>query len=177
MITNENERAQVNILTFGAVREKRSAKSRPAHLTWLLFGLVGLAGTYTLQHWLNPYDWVVSGLFIDYSDRWSDIPNLKPGQFVVNKTFRYLLNDLFSIAFLYGWFGRKDFTRLAFAVMGVGLLVLLPLYFGLVSLRPEGWSNLISHLHRIVMNPVFMMLLFPAFLVYERNEKAETRPE
>lgn len=136
---------------------------------WLIFGLLGLLATYVLQHWLNVYGWF-QGEFTPYSDRWNDVPNLAPWQFEVNKFFRYLLNDLFSIALLFGYFGRTDFVRVAFGVLGIGVLVLLPVYFGLVAWRPEGYSNLISHLHRVIMNPVLMMLLFPAFLVHERRE-------
>lgn len=90
--------------------------------------------------------------------------------FVVNKAGRYLLNDLFSISLIYGIFGERKYARFAFLVMVFGLLVLLPIYLVLYLSQPPGFTSMISHLHRVVMNPVLMMLLIPAFYFQRRSK-------
>ena len=92
---------------------------------------------------------------------------------MVNKAGRYILNDLFSISLIYGIFAEKKYARFAFLVMLFGLFVLLPIYLFLYLTQPEGFSSMISHLHRVVMNPVLMMLLIPAFYFQQRTGSAK----
>ncbi len=130
-------------------------------------GAIGLAFIYLFQLRMDFY----SVLFqfsapqvVDYINM-EDIP---PVPFVVNKVLRYLLNDLFSIAIIYGLFYEKKYARFAMYVMFFGLFVLVPAYIILFLSQPEGFSSMLSHLHRVVMNPVLMMLLVPAFF-YQRK--------
>lgn len=128
---------------------------------YLVLGSIGLVLTYVFQYQLNIYGWI-QGDFESWQDNyeyWNDIP---PLQFIINKTFRYLLNDGFSILLIHGLFNDKKFTQFAIWVMAFGLLVLMPAYFLLFLYPPQGYSSMISHLHRIVMNPVLMMLLIAA---------------
>lgn len=136
---------------------------------YIIGGAVGLCLVYLFQSHLDFY----SILFefsapkpLDYSN-YGEIDALS---FVVNKAFRYLLNDLFSISIIYGIFFEKKYARFAMYVMFFGLLVLLPIYLWLFLMQPEGFSSMLSHLHRIVMNPVLMMLLIPAFF-YQRKKQ------
>ncbi|MDZ7846825.1 MAG: hypothetical protein U5L96_08670 [Owenweeksia sp.] len=55
--------------------------------------------------------------------------------------------------------------------MFFGLFVLLPIYLYLYLQQPAGFSSMLSHLHRVVMNPVLMMLLIPAFAAQRRGAK------
>jgi exosortase F-associated protein len=92
-------------------------------------------------------------------------------EFISAKVLRYLLNDLFAICMIHGLFRDKSFTRFSFLVMGFGLVVLLPLYFFLYLSAVPGYSSMISHLHRLVLNPVLMMLLIPALWHQRRSER------
>ena len=84
---------------------------------------------------------------------------------------RYLLNDLFAISIIHGLFRDKSITRFSFLVMGFGLVVLLPLYFFLYLSDVPGYNSMISHLHRLVLNPVLIMLLIPALWHQRRSER------
>jgi len=92
-----------------------------------------------------------------------------PWAFVVNKVFRFLLNDLLTIALIQALFMRRNYTYFAFGVMLFSLLVLLPTFFlGNALSWPE---SITAMLHRLTMNPVLLMLLIPAF--YFQSKKSE----
>lgn len=63
------------------------------------------------------------------------------------------------------WFQSVKITRLALWVQLIDAVVLLPFYFFL-KLSLEGDSEisspLLSQLHRLIINPTLMILIFPA---------------
>ncbi len=86
--------------------------------------------------------------------------------FAFNRVSRFILNDLFAILLIFALFRNRNYVLVAFAVQLFGLLVVLPLYLYL-KLTIEGPSEisspLLSHLHRIIIHPVMILLLIPAF--------------
>lgn len=138
----------------------------------IFVGAAGLVLVYVFQDYLNLYNalfgdghWKMPYIGTDYLAAGQEWP------FVVNKIFRYLLNDLFSIAIIHGFFLKKSYTRFAFVLMAFGLLFLLPLYFYFYLSAIPGLSSMVSHLHRVVLNPVLMMLLIPALWYQEQQQK------
>lgn len=130
-------------------------------------GFMGLLCVYVFQHYLNLFGFLTGNFtHIDYN---STYVNLDFWPFLVNKAFRYLLNDSFTILIIYGLFFERKYLKFSFYVMLFGLLVLLPLYVFLYLNQPEGFSSMIGHLHRVVMNPVLMMLLIPAFYFQQKH--------
>ncbi len=131
---------------------------------------LGLFLVYLFQDYLNFYTavqlkgWKIAYIGTDY------LPQEQRMEFVINKTLRYLLNDLLSILLIHGIFLKKRYTDFALVLMLFGLVVLLPLYFYLYFASVDGFSSMISHLHRIVLNPVLMMLLIPALLYQQSQE-------
>lgn len=85
--------------------------------------------------------------------------------FVVNKSLRLLANDLLMLWMIHLWFQSVKITRLALWVQLIDAMVLLPFYF-LLKLSLEGDSEisspLLSQLHRLIINPTLMILIFPA---------------
>ncbi|GGH73519.1 exosortase F system-associated membrane protein [Phaeocystidibacter marisrubri] len=141
---------------------------------WLIVAaaIIGLGSTYLMQAWLNPHSWL-HGEILPWTDTWEDIRFGSKFQVVLNKAFRYLLNDLFSILLIHGLFQNRTYTRFAVWVLIFGLFVLVPIYLLLVFYAPSGYSSMISHLHRIIMNPVLMMLLIPYYYMLESQKKEE----
>jgi exosortase F-associated protein len=90
---------------------------------------------------------------------------------ISNKILRYLVNDLAALGIIHALFGRKDYLRLGWWVMWFGLALLLPLYFVGLWLLPPGMSIALSYLHRLIMNPVLLMLLIPALYYQSLQEK------
>ncbi len=85
--------------------------------------------------------------------------------FIARKVFRVLLNDLFMLIFISAWFKDRRVTKLAIAIQLIDGLILLPTYLA-IKLWMEGPSEisapLLSQFHRIIVNPILMILLIPA---------------
>jgi len=140
-------------------------KLQPKQIVFLAIGLVGWAIVYVFQEFdltrmEMRYGQYAQGVIAE-GESW---------RFVVNKGMRFLLNDLFSILFIYGLFDNLRYVKLALWVMGFGLFILLPTYLILaISFQQEGF-NLLIFLHRITMNPWLMLLLIPGFLYQKANQ-------
>lgn len=90
--------------------------------------------------------------------------------FVINKTCRLIFNDLACMLFIYAVFKTTNHLRVSFYLFLAELLVLLPIYF-VLKLTLEGDSELsspmLSQLHRLIVNPLLMILLIMGF-VFQR---------
>ena len=99
-----------------------------------------------------------------------DLPSTNT-QFIFNRTLRFLINDLSVILLIYAIFESRGLVKIAFLVQLFGLIVVLPFYF-YFKLMLEGPSEisspLLSFVHRIIVNPILMLLLIPAFY-YQRH--------
>jgi exosortase F-associated protein len=141
----------------------------------LVIGCIGLLTVYLLQHYLDFYSMLIEFKVpqkLDYGMQQYTGPKLP---FIFNKTMRYFVNDIFAICIIYALFQERKYTRFAFYVMIFGVLVLHPTYLYLIFEQPKGFSSAISHLHRIIMNPVLMMILIPAF--YFQKKQSDTYTE
>jgi len=91
--------------------------------------------------------------------------------FVVNRTFRLILNDLACFLIIWALFRETKYLRVAFWVFLVELLIILPAYLTL-KLVLEGDSEisspLLSQIHRLIVNPTLMILLMIGFF-YQRK--------
>ncbi|QNR24815.1 exosortase F system-associated membrane protein [Croceimicrobium hydrocarbonivorans] len=139
----------------------------PKRLLLLLVGCLGLFLVYFFQHYLDFYH-LFQGKAPQELNYSSDFIEVDPRVFSVNKVIRYLLNDLFAMALISALFPQGRYVRFALFVLMFGLFILVPIYLWLYLSQPVGFSSLIGHLHRLVMNPVLMMLLIPAFFYQKR---------
>ena len=102
---------------------------------------------------------------IIYTTAGLDLPSTNT-QFIFNRTLRFLINDLSVILLIYVIFESRGLVKIAFLVQIIGLFVVLPCYF-YFKLMLEGPSEisspLLSFVHRIIVNPILMLLLIPAF--------------
>lgn len=86
--------------------------------------------------------------------------------FIVNRTSRLIINDGACMVLIWGLFKETKYLKAAFFVFCIELLIILPLYF-IVKLTLEGPSELssplLSQIHRIIVNPLLMVILIIAF--------------
>jgi len=144
-------------------------KFEPIRIVYVLGGAVGLFLVYFFQHHLDFHSVLFHFEAPKVLSHSHDFIPEDKFPFIVNKIGRYLVNDLFTIAIIYGLFYEKKYLRFSFLVLLFGLLLLLPIYLILFLANIEGFSSLLTHLHRLVLNPVLMMLLIPAFF-YQRSQ-------
>jgi exosortase F-associated protein len=91
--------------------------------------------------------------------------------FLINKAIRYFLNDLFMIGLIYSLFHKRNYIIFSFYVQIAGVILFLLPYF-ILKLNYPGYNGpLLSFLHRLIINPLLMLLLIPAFLYQQQNIK------
>jgi len=86
--------------------------------------------------------------------------------FIVNRTIRLIINDSACMLLIWSLFGEIKYLTAAFWVFLIELLVVLPIYF-VIKLNLEGASEisspLLSQIHRIIVNPLLMVILILGF--------------
>jgi exosortase F-associated protein len=92
-----------------------------------------------------------------------------PGtNFVVNRTIRYILNDLFMVILIYALFEQRKYIAFALYLQFAGIVLFLIPYFIFKLNWPSYNGPLVSFLHRLVINPLLMILLIPAIYYQKR---------
>lgn len=128
----------------------------------LLFAVAGLGLVYLFQRFNY------SGLFFGLTGL--GIFEAEEVVFIVNRTARLLLNDALCVLVIWGLFQSISYLKLAWLLFLFELLVLLPAYLFL-KLNFEGTSEisspLLSPIHRMIVNPLLMIILIGAFY-YQR---------
>lgn len=89
-------------------------------------------------------------------------------RFLINRTFRFLLNDAFTIGIIYALFNERKYVIFSLYVQVAGVILFLIPYFILKLYLPNYNGPMISFLHRLILNPTLLMLLIPAFY-YQRK--------
>lgn len=104
---------------------------------------------------------------IDLAGAWR-LATVPLHKFLINRTIRFLLNDLLAIGLIYALFYERKYLVFAVWVQVVGTVLFLLPYFVLKLYFPVYNGPLISYLHRLILNPTLLMLLIPAFY-YQRT--------
>ncbi len=150
------------------MQSKGNTKSQFIKISCVGIGVLGLATVYIFQR-----DIFYSG-FSDFGAGTVKLPEFNALKFAVHKLIRFLLNDGFSLLIIFGIFQRKDFMSFGFRLFQVELLVILPIYILLTIFMYEQTRFFLQHIHRLVVNPVLMMLLIPAFFYQQHLEKNQS---
>lgn len=122
----------------------------------LTIGMSGLAGVYLVQD-------------VPFASLSLGIPSDDFTAFVINKSLRFLLNDGFTLLIIFALFHEKSYMIFALYVQLFGMMVLLPGYLLIKYHFGDTYRSLDSHLHRVIMNPVLLMLLIPAFYLQKQH--------
>ncbi|MEM7109523.1 MAG: exosortase F system-associated protein [Bacteroidota bacterium] len=94
------------------------------------------------------------------------------GHFVTKKVIRFLVNDFLMLGVIYGLFKKWEYLKLAVVVQLFGLVVLLIPYLTIKAYFPHYNGPLISFLHRLVLNPLLLILLIPALFYQQKLESS-----
>ena len=89
--------------------------------------------------------------------------------FFINRTIRFLINDGLTVGVIWALFNRRSYVWLALYVQLFEAVFILVPYFALKVWFPSYNGPLISFLHRLVLNPVLLLLLIPALYYQERR--------
>ncbi|HWA33071.1 MAG TPA: exosortase F system-associated protein [Cyclobacteriaceae bacterium] len=98
-------------------------------------------------------------------------------RFVANRLVRFLLNDAACLMLVAAIFNKAAYLRLSFWIFLAELFILLPLYFAF-KLTLEGdteiSSPLLSQIHRMIVNPLLMIVLIAALFYQDSTRKCNS---
>jgi exosortase F-associated protein len=90
--------------------------------------------------------------------------------FIFNKTLRLIWNDAACCLLIFAFFKEKKYLKVGVFLFLFELLIVLPVYF-FIKLSLEGDSEisspLLSQIHRLIVNPMLMIVLLIG-LMYQR---------
>ena len=92
-----------------------------------------------------------------------DAPNIVISKLLLSASFRYVLNGLISIGVLYVLFKSKAVLRFSLVIFGIAMILLLPIYGWLAHDLKQEAHMAFFYVRRFVIQPVFLLLLVPAF--------------
>ena len=94
--------------------------------------------------------------------------------FVFNKFVRLTINDTACLMIIYALFYDKAYMKVGVIVQVFEMFLVLPIYFA-IKLTLEGDSEisspLLSQIHRLIVNPMLMLLLIIGFYIKDENKK------
>ncbi len=90
--------------------------------------------------------------------------------FAANRSIRLIINDTLCMVLIAALFQKRSYLRLAGIIFVIELFLILPIYLT-IKLSMEGPSEisspLLSPIHRMIVNPLLMIILIAAFY-YQR---------
>ncbi len=117
---------------------------------------------------------------LDYAHLILDTVDLEYGDYnqriiyLFNKVLRFFINDAMSIMIIYALFYERKYLLFSIYVQLFGMVFILIPYLVLKQYFFDYNGPMLSHLHRLVLNPVLLMLLIPLLLYHKRLEQGSS---
>jgi exosortase F-associated protein len=89
-------------------------------------------------------------------------------RFVINRSVRFLLNDILALSLIFALFPYRKYLVFAVYVQLAGMILFLFPYFIFKLYFPSYNGPLLNFLHRLILNPTLLILLIPAYY-YQRS--------
>ena len=125
-------------------------------------GLLVLIRVFENEFFYDPYL-----LFFQNDYLYMDFPRREVLKLTIFTTLRYVLNSLISLGIIYLFFKDKSIVKFSGIVYVIAyvVLILIFLYF-VINPRQEDYY-LFFNFRRFLIQPVFLLLLLPAFYYYK----------
>jgi len=127
-------------------------------LVAFLFILLALIRWFENELFYDPYL-----LFFHNDYLYMDSPRQEVFKLVVNTSFRYFLNTIISLLILYAFFKEKSLITFSSIIYLVSFTVLIMCYLYFVLDPKQENYYIFFNLRRFLIQPVILLLLFPAF--------------
>jgi exosortase F-associated protein len=141
--------------------ESRSQVDLSLRARWLL-GIASVSGL-LLIFLFQRFDWT---RLIELKN-FSDIE-----RFVVNRSIRFVFNDVLGVLLVLSLFGKKKLAIIAVYVQILGLVFVMVPYVILKLNYPSYNGPMINFLHRLILNPLLIYLLV-FFFWYQKKDKQD----
>ncbi len=132
-----------------------------------LFGLLVLIRAFENELFYDPF---LDFFKDDYLH--SNIPEYNAWLLFLNHIFRFGLNMIVSLGIIYIAFENRHVVKFSFGLYVVAFVILVALYFYLIQHDLKHDYLLTFYVRRFLIQPLFVMILLPAFY-YQRKIKHE----
>ncbi len=130
-----------------------------------LFGLLVLVRLFEAELFYDP---LLSFFKQDYLNQ--KVPDVVFGKLMLHTAFRFGINTLISLAILYVAFKDKGIVKFASVLYLIAFVVLFSWMAWLVAnATPESNYNILFYVRRFLIQPLFVLLLLPAFYYHRQR--------
>lgn len=133
-------------------------------LVFFLFG--GLVCIRMLENTLF-YDPLLAFFKTDHNTQ--GLPELHTFRLLANVAFRFGLNTVISLLILWIVFKKIGVIKISALLYAISFFVLLLLFWYLLGVSEAGNTMLLFYVRRFLIQPIFLLILLPAF--YFQKEK------
>jgi len=127
-------------------------------LIGLLFFLLGLIRVFENELFYDPFIKFYKQIHLSKSS-----PDFEFLKISLHTFLRYLLNTILSIGILYTAFRKKEITRFSIAFYSIAFIVLISIYTLIIMNLNQGLHQIFFYIRRFLIQPIFILLLLPAF--------------
>ncbi|MCW5518719.1 exosortase F system-associated protein [Aureitalea sp. L0-47] len=113
------------------------------------------------------YDPLLEFFKIDHTTQ--ALPEMEKGRLLLHLVFRFVLNTFLSLLILWFVFRDKSILKIS-SLLYAGLFVVLSITFiFLLNKSAEGDHMALFYVRRFLIQPLFLLLLLPAFYFHKRS--------
>ena len=99
------------------------------------------------------------------------LPAIETGKLILNTVLRYLINSAISIGVIWIIFQKKSVLKFSIVLYGILLLLLMTAFFILLQTSEAGQHLPLFYVRRFLIQPLFLLLLLPAFYLQRVNNR------
>lgn len=136
-------------------------------LMLILFGLLILVRFLEAELFYDPLLYFFKQDYLNQK-----VPDVEFGKLLLHTSYRYLLNTAISLLILWAAFRDRDVIKFSVVLYAFAFLILLPWMGWLVAnATPESNYNILFYVRRFLIQPLFVLLLLPAFYYHKKKIK------
>ncbi|MEX0998170.1 MAG: exosortase F system-associated protein [Flavobacteriaceae bacterium] len=130
-----------------------------------LFGLLILVRLFEADLFYDP---LLSFFKQDYLH--GKVPDVEFGKLMLHTAYRFWMNTLISLVILYVAFRDKDVIKFSLILYVLAFVILFSWMAWLVAnASPESNYNILFYVRRFLIQPLFVLLLLPAFYYHRQR--------
>jgi len=132
-----------------------------------LFGLLILVRLFEADLFYDPLL-----VFFKQDYLYGMVPEVEFGKLMLHTAFRFWMNTLISLAILYVAFRDRDVIKFSLILYVFAFVILFSWMSWLVAnASPESNYNILFYVRRFLIQPLFVLLLLPAFYYHRQRTK------
>lgn len=129
----------------------------------LLFGLLIAVRAYENDLFYDP---LIRFFKVDHSTQM--LPEFDKWKLLINMTLRFFINTAISLLILWFLFMKKETIKISVVLFLAVFVVLLIVFIFLIFSKEMGGHLALFYVRRFLIQPLFLLLLIPAFYFQKR---------